>query len=56
MSEKSSRATESQVIEALKASKSYDDCMIRLGYPKKSRGGNTFKRIKRIAEENNIVL
>lgn len=52
---KVSRVSESKVIEVLKVSKSYEDCMIKLGYPKKSRGGNTFNRIKRIAEENNIV-
>ncbi len=53
---KVSRVSESQVIEVLKESKTFDECMIKLGYNTKSRGGNTFNRIKRIAKENNIVL
>lgn len=46
------RASEKRIIEVLRNSSSFKECMLELGY--KGISGNAFKRVKRIAEENNI--
>lgn len=53
---KKAKVTREKVIEVLQVSTSYKDCMEKLGYPPKSRTGNTFLRIKRIAEEENLCF